>query len=91
MLLRVTTVHKGLAPSGKKIHPPRIFVYAKFVYLTFSTTFRWVWSCSCRAHTMCIVNKGFRGFRAFSPASILGGNLKDLKPEIPYDTIHSML
>ncbi len=25
--------------------------------------------------TMCIVHKGFRGFRAVSPAFILGGNL----------------
>lgn len=41
--------------------------------------------------TMCIVHKGFRGFRAVSPASILGGNLIALKPEIPYDTIHSTL
>ena len=41
--------------------------------------------------TMCIVHKGFRGFRAVSPASILGGNLIDLKPAIPYDTIHSTL
>ncbi len=29
--------------------------------------------------TMCIVHKGFRGFRAASPASILGGNLIGLK------------
>jgi hypothetical protein len=41
--------------------------------------------------TMCIVHKGFRGFRAVSPASILGGNLIGLKPAIPYDTIHSTL
>jgi hypothetical protein len=41
--------------------------------------------------TICIVHKGFRGFRAFSPASILGGNLIGLKPAIPYDTIHSPL
>ncbi len=40
---------------------------------------------------MCIVHKGFSGFRAVSPASILGGNLKGLKPAIPYDTIHSTL
>ncbi len=40
---------------------------------------------------MCIVHKGFRGFRAISPASILGGNLIGLKPAIPYDTIHSTL
>jgi len=40
---------------------------------------------------MCIVHKGFRGFRVVSPASILGGNLIGLKPEIPYDTIHSTL
>ena len=41
--------------------------------------------------TMCIVHKGFRGFRAASPASILGGILIGLKPAIPYDTIHSTL
>jgi hypothetical protein len=41
--------------------------------------------------TMCIVHKGFRGFRAVSPASILGGNLRSLKSAIPYDTIHSTL
>ena len=40
---------------------------------------------------MCIVHKGFRGFRAVSPASILVGNLIGLKPAIPYDTIHSTL
>jgi len=40
---------------------------------------------------MCIVHKGFRGFRAVSPASILGGNLTGLKSAIPYDTIHSTL
>ena len=40
---------------------------------------------------MCIVHKGFRGFRAISPASILGGKLIGLKPAIPYDTIHSPL
>lgn len=34
--------------------------------------------------TMCIVHKGFRGFRALSPASNLGGNLIGLKPAIPY-------
>ena len=41
--------------------------------------------------TMCIVHKGFIGFRAASPASILGGNLIGLKPAIPYDTIYSTL
>ncbi len=41
--------------------------------------------------TMCIVHKGFRGFRAASPAFILGGNLTGLKPAIPYDTIHRTL
>jgi len=41
--------------------------------------------------TMCIVHKGFRGFRAVSPASSLGGCLIGLKPAIPYDTIHSTL
>ncbi|BDD01439.1 hypothetical protein PEPS_37190 (plasmid) [Persicobacter psychrovividus] len=40
---------------------------------------------------MCIVHKGFRGFRALSPALILGGNLIVLKPAIPYDTIHVTL
>jgi hypothetical protein len=40
---------------------------------------------------MCIVHKGFRGFRAVSLASILGGNLIGLKPVIPYDTIHLTL
>ncbi len=29
---------------------------------------------------MCIVHKGFRGFRAASPASILGGSLIGFKP-----------
>ena len=37
--------------------------------------------------TMCIIHKGFRGFRAASPASNLGGNLIGLKPEIPYEII----
>ena len=37
---------------------------------------------------MCIVHKGFSGFQAASPASILGGNLIGLKPAIPYNTIH---
>ncbi|MBD3197359.1 MAG: hypothetical protein GF317_20050 [Candidatus Lokiarchaeota archaeon] len=41
--------------------------------------------------TMCIIHKGFRGFRASSPASILGGNLIGLKSEIPYEIIHSTL
>ena len=41
--------------------------------------------------TMCIVHKGFSGFQAVSPVSILGGNLIGLKPAIPYDTIHSTL
>jgi len=40
---------------------------------------------------MCIVHKGFRGFRAVSPASIFGGNLIGFKPAIPYDTIHLTL
>jgi hypothetical protein len=43
------------------------------------------------ATTMCIVHKGFRGFRAVSPASILGSKMIGLKPAIPYDTIHSPL
>ncbi len=38
--------------------------------------------------TMCIIHKGFRGFRAASPASILGGNLIGLKPAFPYEIIH---
>ena len=41
--------------------------------------------------TICIVHKGFRGFRALSPASSLGGNLIGLKSAIPYDTIHATL
>ncbi|PVX50113.1 hypothetical protein C7377_1763 [Balneicella halophila] len=41
--------------------------------------------------TMCIVHKGFRGFRAVSPAFIFSGNLIGLKPAIPYDTIHSTM
>ncbi len=40
---------------------------------------------------MCIVHKGFRGFRAVSPAANLGGILIGLSPAIPYDTIHSTL
>jgi len=34
--------------------------------------------------TMCIVHKGFRGFRALSHALIWGGKLIGLKPAIPY-------
>ena len=41
--------------------------------------------------TMCIIHKGFRGFRALSPASILVGNLIALKPAIPYEIIHLTL
>ena len=41
--------------------------------------------------TMCIVHKGFRGFRTVSPASFFCGNLIGLKPAIPYDTIHLTL
>lgn len=33
--------------------------------------------------TMCIVHKGFRGFRAVSPASILGGNMIGFKARNP--------
>ena len=33
--------------------------------------------------TMCIIHKGFRGSRAVSPASILGGDLIGMKPAIP--------
>jgi hypothetical protein len=40
---------------------------------------------------MCKAHKGFRGFRALLPASILGGNLIDLKHAIPYEIIHSPL
>jgi hypothetical protein len=40
---------------------------------------------------MCIIHKGFRGFRALSPASILGGKLTGLKPAIPYEIIHETL
>lgn len=43
---------------------------------------------NCQRIKMCIVHKGFRGFRAVSPASFFGGNLIDLKPAIPYETIH---
>ncbi len=41
--------------------------------------------------TMCIVHKGFGGFQAVSPASILGANLIGFNPAIPYDTIHRTL
>ena len=40
---------------------------------------------------MCIIHKGFRGFRASSPASILGGKMIGLKPAIPYEIIHKTL
>ncbi len=40
---------------------------------------------------MCIIHKGFSGFRAVSPASILGGKLISLNPAIPYEIIHSTL
>jgi len=40
---------------------------------------------------MCIIHKGFRGFRALSPASNFGGNLIGLKPAIPYEIIHQPL
>jgi hypothetical protein len=39
--------------------------------------------------TMCIIHKGFRGFGAVSPASILCCNLIGLKHAIPYEIIHS--
>ena len=39
--------------------------------------------------TICIIHKGFRGFRAASPASNLGGNLIGLKSAIPYEIIHA--
>ncbi len=38
--------------------------------------------------TMCIIHKGFRGFRAFLPALIFGGNLIGLSSAIPYEIIH---
>ena len=41
--------------------------------------------------TMCIIHKVVRGFRAASPALFSGGNLIVLKPEIPYEIIHSTL
>ena len=44
-----------------------------------------------RCPTMCIIHKGFRGFRSVLPASILGGNLIGLKPAIPYEIIHETL
>jgi len=37
--------------------------------------------------TMCIIHKGFSGFQASSPASILGGKLIGLKSAIPYEII----
>jgi len=40
---------------------------------------------------MCIIHKGFRGFRALSLESFFGGNLIGLKPAIPYETIHETL
>lgn len=40
---------------------------------------------------MCIIHKGFRGFRTVSLASIFGGNLIRLKHAIPYKIIHSTL
>ena len=38
------------------------------------------------ATILCLIHKGFRGFRAVLSASILGGNLLGLKPAIPYVT-----
>jgi hypothetical protein len=40
---------------------------------------------------MCIIHKGFSGFRALSPASFLVGKLIGLNPAIPYVIIHSPL
>ncbi len=40
---------------------------------------------------MCIIHKGFRGFRALSPASKLVGNMIGLKSAIPYEIIHKTL
>jgi hypothetical protein len=37
---------------------------------------------------MCVIHKGFRVFRAVSPASFFSGNLISLKPAIPYEIIH---
>lgn len=36
---------------------------------------------------MCIIHKGSRGFRALSPALILGSNLTGLKPANPYEIL----
>jgi hypothetical protein len=41
------------------------------------------WKTKHENTTMCIIHKGFSGFRAVSPASILGSNLIGLKPAIP--------
>lgn len=40
---------------------------------------------------MCIIHKGFSGFRVLSPASILVRNLIGLESAIPYEIIHSPL
>jgi hypothetical protein len=34
---------------------------------------------------MCIIHKGFRGFRALSQASSLGGNLIPTRDELAYE------
>lgn len=38
--------------------------------------------------TMCMVHKSFRGLRAVSPVSVLGGNLIGTKLKIPYAPYH---
>ena len=38
--------------------------------------------------TMCIIHKGFSGFRAVYPASVSAGNLIGLNPAITYEIIH---
>ncbi len=38
--------------------------------------------------TMCIIHKGFRGFRTVLPALIFSCKLISLKPAIPYEIIH---
>jgi hypothetical protein len=40
---------------------------------------------------MCVIHRGFRGFRALSPASIIGSIVIGLKSAIPYKIINSTL
>ena len=70
-----TVVRVGTAILGQRIYPDSYYWNEKQSQRT----------------TMCIVHKGFRGFRVASPASIMCANLIGLKPAIPYDTIHSTL